>query len=540
MDKSKYIVTSALPYAEAIPHIGNLVGSILPADIFYRYIRFLKGEDAIFICGSDQHGTPIEIQAYKKGVEPKELAYSMHNKMKELFERFNIAFSYYGYTDSEENKRTVYEIFDSLYKNGYIVETEIILPFCKYDNKVLSDRFVIGKCPYCGFDDARGDQCDNCGRLLTPDQLIDPRCNICKRNDIEFIKSKNLAVNLTALQDQIKDFIEANKDHNWSKAAVNKSLSYIKEGLKPRDITRDIEWGFPVNLKGYESKRFYVWFDALIGYIGITKQYLKERYVDYWKDRSTKLIQFMGKDNIEFHALLWPGILIGSKSGFILPYTIKSLEYLNIKGGKFSKSRGKGINIEQALDIMDSDYWRFILAYIMPETADSEISVEIIEEAVNSILNNKIGNLFYRVLSIAKRDSIKNLNIVIDDKAKEYIKRYEELMDKIEIREALRLVMELADITNSYINDKRIWDIRDKDKLIEILNELLGRLYAIAVMLYPFIPSFSQYFLGVIGVDDLKIESIANRAISIKLDSIKIPFSKLNQEQIDKLKERLE
>ncbi|MGC8730004.1 MAG: methionine--tRNA ligase [Candidatus Micrarchaeia archaeon] len=544
----KFLITAALPYAESIPHLGNLTGSILPADVFYKYLVMNKA-DAIFICGSDEHGSPIEIQAFKKGIEPKELADKMHKEIKSVLEKFECSFSYYGETNSDSNREMVNMIFELLYKNGYIVETEETVPYCNIDKRVLSDRFIEGTCPYCGSANARGDQCDDCGHLLDPTQLINPHCKICGGSDISFIKSKNLAIDLKKLAPQIKRFIEQNKANNWSRNAVNKALSYIEQGLQPRDITRDLSWGFPVSMKGYETKKFYVWFDALIGYIGITKEWNNEKWKDYWiKSPETKLIQFMGKDNIEFHTLMWPGILIGTDYGFTLPHTIKAFEYLNLKGGKFSKSRGTGLTTQEALEILPAEYWRFVLMYVLPETADTEFSISMLVETIDNVLNNKIGNMLHRIFTFVKsnREVFENRleKNITEKEILKLIDRYNENFMKLNIREALKTVVELAENANLIISRDQPWSLlkeekTDQDaqkKLLKITSTLVHAAYAVSIMLWPFMPKASENALSHFGINGTPTIDLIEKEININFEAEAKPlFSKLTEREIKML-----
>ncbi len=539
---TRYIITSALPYAEGMLHLGNLVGSILPADIYYKYLK-MKGEDALYICGSDQHGTPIELQAIKKGVEPRDLANQMHEQIKQALEKFECTFTYYGKTDSEANKATVYEIFDALDRNGYIIETESLQAYCNIDKRFLSDRFVEGTCPYCGFAGARGDQCDNCGHLLTPQELKEPHCVICGSKELEFKKVKNLAIDLKKLAPKLKSFIEERSKNNWSKNSINKSLSYISQGLQAREITRNMKWGFKVPKKGFEDSVFYVWFDAPIGYIGITREYSEKMWKDYWFDEKSRLVQFMGKDNIEFHTLMWPGMLIGSDLGYVLPYTIKAYEFLMSKTIKFSKSRGTGMNIQNALDIMHPDYWRFVLASLMPETADSEFSIPAVIEIVNKVMNDKIGNLVHRVLTLAKKVNDGKWNVdapELDSKRiMELVESYRKHFENLEIREALKDVVDLADLGNMMMSSYEPWSMLKSGKneeLNALLSTLLSIVFYIGVLLHPFTPMASAKTISYFGLHENASFNMLNEKhefdASQKIEPI---FRKMTDHEIKKL-----
>jgi len=413
------------------------------------------------------------------------------------------------------------------------------------DQRFLTDRFIEGKCPYCGAEGARGDQCDTCGRLLNPKDLIEPHCVICGSSDISFVRTEDLALDLKKLSPKIAEFIEERKGNNWSKNAVNKSTSYIKQGLEPRAITRSMKWGFEV--PGMKDKVFYVWFDAPLGYIGITKEWSSDNWQKYWKSSDTKLVQFMGKDNIEFHTLMWPGMLIGSGLGFVLPTTIFAYEFLNSRNVKFSKSKGVGLNIETALEILPSDYWRFVLSYLLPETADSEFSIASLIEIVNKTMNDSIGNFIHRVLSIAKQNNAPHEFAEPSPKIKstieKYLGSYNLHFEKIQMREALRDVIELASKGNETMSAKEPWKLAKsgsetgRKDFWSVLTDLLYMARAVSVMLWPFTPSASSKALAYFNIEPSKpqlsiLESPLQLDISIEIKSI---FNKITEVEKAKL-----
>ncbi|MCL5679984.1 MAG: methionine--tRNA ligase [Candidatus Marsarchaeota archaeon] len=543
-DNKKMIITSALPYSEAIPHIGNFVGSILPADVFYRYTE-LAGYDSIFICGSDQHGTPIEIRALKEGVAPERLADSVHERMKEIFGKFECRFTYYGKTHSESNKKAVYEIFGALERNGYIKSVESVMPYCNIDKRFLTDRYIEGKCPYCGFEGARGDQCDNCGRLLTPGELVDPYCGLCHNKDIEFKKTMNLAIELDKLQPDILEFVKGRMG-SWSKNAANKTISYLGQGLEAREITREMKWGFPVPKEGFEDKVFYVWFDAVIGYIGISMEW-SDKWKDYWKNPETRLIQFMGKDNIEFHTMMWPGLLIGANLGYVLPHTIYAYEYLTAKGLKFSKSRGVGLNMENALEIADADYWRFALMYLSPENSDTDFTIALFVDIINKVMNDKIGNYVHRVLTLLKNSKLRVEDLKTDigqmPKAIKLRESYVNNFEGFRIREALRDLVAIADLGNEMISNKKPWEIVGKDGVLpgneenarSMLGSLVRLVYHIGMLMWPFAPEASKKILRRFGVEKPGISLLDNEIEALDLEGLEPIFTKFSEKQLKKL-----
>ncbi|MEM0377305.1 MAG: methionine--tRNA ligase, partial [Thermofilum sp.] len=309
--KEKWLVLAAWPYVHGVPHLGNLIGSILSADVAARYLR-MKGADVVFVSGSDMHGTPIEVEALKRGVSPKDLAESNHKTIQSLFERWNISFDNYSTTESDVHKQFVHEFYDKVYKNGYVFEEVVQLYYCPNDGLFLPDRFVTGTCPYCGYEKAYGDQCENCGRLLEPTLLLNPRCSICGGTPV-LRTTKHWFFDLPKLQSALEEYIKGNE--NLPSNAKNMSLQILKDGLRPRALTRDNKWGIPAPFPGAEDKTIYVWMEAVLGYISATIEYFRrrgepERWKDFWLDPSTRSVYFIGKDNIPFHTLILPALLM--------------------------------------------------------------------------------------------------------------------------------------------------------------------------------------------------------------------------------------
>ena len=499
----KWIVASAWPYVNSVPHLGNLIGSILSADVFARYLR-LKGEDVIFVSGSDEHGTPIEIEAIKRGVEPKKLTDQAHEYVSSLFKKFMISFDNYTRTENPIHKEFVREFMMKLYRNGYIFEQDDILPYCPRDKMFLPDRFVVGTCPYCGYPKAHGDQCDNCGRLLHPTELINPRCAICG-GPVEFRKSRHWFFDLPKLQDKVKRWLE---ESNLPANVKNYSLNMIKEGLKPRSLTRDNKWGIPAPFPGAEGKTIYVWFDALLGYISATIEYFekrgeRDRWKEYWFDKNTKTVYFIGKDNIPFHAIIFPAMLLGSGEPYVLPYNIAATEYLMYEGEQFSKSRRWGIWIDEALEILPADYWRFVLIRMRPETKDTNFTWSELLRIVNTEMNDDIGNYVHRVLKFIES----RFNSVVpepgepDNVDREFWKaveeaprRAEEYFEEIRLKQALGEAIELARRGNQYLNAKAPWDkIKTNPKeAATTMYFAVNSVATLAIMLAPFTPEAAE------------------------------------------------
>ncbi len=501
----RVIVTSALLYINGMPHLGNFIGAVLPADLYSRYLK-MAGIEHIFICGSDQHGTPVELSAIRNKTDPEKFADMMHERTKAALEKMECDFTYYGKTHTEENKKVVYRLFEALDRNGYISNEETVQAYCSFDKRFIPDRMIEGKCPHCDGMHARGDQCDDCGKLLDPQDLIDPKCTICGNSKIEFRSTKNLALDLPKLTENITSFVERIKG-SMSKNALNKTTSYIELGLKPRQITRDLKWGFSVPKEGFEDKVFYVWFDAVIGYIGITNEWSEEEAERYWLGNDTELVHFMGKDNIEFHTMMWPGILSGARLGYAMPTRIMAYEYLNSGKIKFSKSRGIGLNIENAIEVMSAEQWRFVLSYLLPETSDTEFSEELIFEIVNKIMNDKIGNLINRAVVISSRNgsllSAGGISAEAGDKLRMALDSYRENFENARMRESLKRIVELADYGNEIMSMKRPWELAkagDAGQFSAVMSDVLHICKYIGVMIWPYTPKASAAILYNFGI----------------------------------------
>jgi len=507
----KWLICAAWPYINAVPHLGTLIGSVLSADVVARFLR-LKGEDVVFVSGSDEHGTPIEVEAIKQNISPKELTDKYHELVKKLFNQWNISFDNYTRTENPIHIDFVRKFYLNLYKRGYIYEQEIEMPYCPKCNMFLPDRFIEGECPYCHYEKARGDQCEKCGRLLEPIKLINPRCNICGERPV-IKKTKHWFFDLPKLTDKIRDYIE--KNTNLPPNARNMSLSMLKEGLKPRAITRDNKWGIPAPFPGAEGKTIYVWMEAVLGYITATIEYFTkkgepEKWKEFWFDSNTKSVYFIGKDNIPFHTIIFPALLIASGKNYVLPWTVSSTEYLLFKGEKFSKSRRIGIWIDEALKLFPVDYWRFSLLINRPENKDFNFTWEIFRDNINSLLNDTIGNFVHRTLTfiyknfdakIPQPKELSDEDIKTIEEAKALVKKVESLLSEFKIRDALMTAISLASLGNRYLNDKAPWELikKDKEKAAAVMYVAAYIVKALAIVLYPFIPSSAQKIWNLLG-----------------------------------------
>lgn len=506
----KWLICSAWPYVNTIPHLGNII-QLLSADVAARYFR-MKGAKILFVSGSDEHGTPIEVEAVKRGIEPKELTDMNHAKVVELFNKWNISFDNYTRTENPVHKKFVREFYMKLYERGYIFNEEIEMPFCLKCKRFLPDRFIRGTCPYCGFPDAKGDQCDKCGRLLSPLSLINPRCAICGTRPI-VKRTRHWFFDLPKLTKELVDYISNNK--NLPDNARNMSLQMLKEGLKPRSITRDNKWGIPAPFPGAEGKTIYVWMEAVLGYVSAVIEYFKirgrdEEWKEFWLDKDTKSAYFIGKDNIPFHTIIFPALLIASGEGYVLPWTVASTEYLLFDGQKFSKSRGIGIWIDEAPELLPIDYWRFVLIATRPETKDANFSWKVLQEVINTQLNDALGNFVHRTLTfifknfngeVPKPGELDEYDNEVLNSIKETAGEVANLLENFRLKFALSKVIDLSRVGNKYLNDKEPWKtIKSKPKVAATTLYVAVQLVkALGVMLYPFIPNSALKLLEMLG-----------------------------------------
>ncbi len=509
----RILVTSAWPYINFIPHIGNIIGSALSADVIARYYR-LKGEEVLFVSGSDEHGTPIEVEAAKLGVHPKNLTDVNHAKVSELFRRWDISFDNYTRTENEIHKKFVQDLLMKIYRNGYVFTKETEIPYCPKEKRFLPDRFVEGKCPYCGYERARGDQCEACGRLLEPTKLVDMRCAICGAKPI-IKKTKHWYFDLPKLSEKLLEYLRGNKQLSGS--ARNFSLRFIKEGLKARAITRDTEWGIPAPFPGAEGKTIYVWVEAVLGYISATVEYFKgrdeSRWRDFWFDRDSRTLFFIGKDNIPFHTIILPALLMATHEDWVLPWNVSATEFLLFKGEKFSKSRRLGVWIDEALNLFPVDYWRYVLLAIRPENKDTNFTWKIFIEKVNSELNDTIGNFIHRTVTFLNRyfgDRVPKPS-ELDDLDKEMLNGLEEAVSEIErdledirIQSALGKIYSLAQAGNRYLNLKEPWKTfkGNPQTCANTLYVAIQIVKALVITLKPFIPRAADKFCRMINLGE--------------------------------------
>lgn len=540
----KRLITSALPYVNNIPHLGNLM-QVLSADVFARFCRS-RGYETMYICGTDEYGTASETRALQEGVTPRELCDRYHEIHKAIYKWFNIDFDYFGRTSTPLQTEIVQALFTACDDNGYIVEKESEQLYCPECKRFLADRFVSGTCPHCGYDGARGDQCEKCGTLLDPTELIEPKCSVCGSTPV-LRKTKNLYLNLPKILPLLDEWMKkASVEGFWAKNAIQITSSWIRDGLQERCITRDLKWGIPVNKPGYEDKVFYVWFDAPIGYISITANKTKD-WEYWWRDpENTELFQFIGKDNIPFHTVVFPSTLLASKEKWTMLYHMSSTEYLNYEGGKFSKSKGIGIfgnDVEETG--IPADVWRFYMFYNRPEKSDFTFTWLDFQEKVNKELIGNLSNLVNRTLTFVKRFYDGNLGAgSLDESLCKEIKEKEEAitaaLEKADERDAIRLIFELSDIGNKAFQDGEPWKVRkeDPEKAAVLLRTLMYLIRDLAIMITPYMPTTGDRILSFISADGMKWDSVGSFEGNLEVKEPELLFQKLEDDRINELRER--
>ena len=540
----KRLITSALPYVNNIPHLGNLT-QVLSADVFARFCRS-KGYETLYICGTDEYGTASETRALQEGVTPRELCDRYHAIHREIYKWFNISFDYFGRTSTPLQTEIVQHIFNQVDKNGYISEKESEQLYCPECKRFLADRYVTGTCPHCGDTGARGDQCDKCGTLLDPTELIEPKCSVCGHTPI-VKKTKHLYINLPKALPQLQAWMEkASVDGFWAKNAVQITNSWIRDGLQERCITRDLKWGIPVPKKGYEDKVFYVWFDAPIGYISITAN-ATENWEYWWRDpENTDLFQFIGKDNIPFHTVIFPSSLLATGEKWTMLHHMSSTEYLNYEGGKFSKSRGIGIfgNDVQETGI-PADVWRFYMFYNRPEKQDFTFTWKDFQEKINKELIGNLSNLVNRTLTFVKRFYDGNLGegALDEDLVSQILEKEKEITDSLERadeRDALRAIFALSDIGNKAFQASEPWKLRNEDpeKAKAILRTLVYLIRDLGVMVTPYMPSTGDKILSFVSSPSAVWKDCGDFSGEIRIGEISLLFEKLEDKRVEELRER--
>lgn len=509
MNFKRHLVTSALPYANGPLHIGHLAGCYIPADIYVRYLR-LKGEDVKFVCGSDEHGVPITIKAKKEGITPQQVVDKYHKIMGDAFNEFGISFDIYSRTSSPTHHQTAAEFFKTLYDKGVFVEEITEQYFDETANQFLADRYIVGTCPRCANENAYGDQCEKCGSSLNPTDLINPRSTLSGEKPV-LRKTKNWFLPLDKMQPGIEQFIDSHKE--WKSNVFGQCKSWLKAGLQPRAMTRDLDWGVKVPLKEAEGKVLYVWFDAPIGYISATKELLSN-WEDYWKNKDTKLVHFIGKDNIVFHCIIFPAMLMAEGS-FVLPENVPANEFLNLEGDKISTSRNWAVWLhEYLLDFKDKqDVLRYTLCANAPETKDNDFTWKDFQAKNNNELVAILGNFVNRTLvlthkyyqgKVPETTGFNEEDKAVIQQLKGFPAKIASSIEQYRFREALSELMNLARVGNKYLAENEPWKLvkTDEKRVQTIMNISLQISANLAILMEPFLPHTSKKLGGMLQLNE--------------------------------------
>ncbi len=493
----RILIGVAWPYANGPIHIGQVGGCYLPPDIFRRYHE-MKSNEVLMVSGSDQHGTPVTVTAEEEGLTPEETAEKYHKINSKALQDLNVEFSLFTYTMNETHKRVVRDIFKTLYEKDHIYLDSMETFYCDNCERSLPDRYVIGTCPECGQEEIKGDQCDECGTLLDPEDLIDPKCKHCGEEP-RMRESEHFFLKLSNFQNVLEDYLE--DKYHWKDHVLNFTKSWLNEGLEDRPISRDMDWGIPVPIEGYEEKKIYVWFEAVIGYLSTSIKWSEETdgdWTKFWKNSEAEHYYFLAKDNIPFHTIIWPSMLMGYDSELNLPYDVPANQYMRLGGEQFSTSRGTIVSLPDILEDFDSDAVRYYITAIMPETKDTNFDWDEFEDKINSELVGNLGNFIHRVLSF----TYSNFGEVPEPG--ELDERDEKILDEIEnktesigayienrkFKKGLKKVLELSRMGNKYFNDKAPWeDIPDnKDSAATTLNISLRMVKTLCITAAPYLP----------------------------------------------------
>jgi methionyl-tRNA synthetase len=561
--RERYLVTSALPYANGPLHVGQIVGAYLPADVFVRYLR-ARGHDVVYVCGTDEHGVPITLTAEREGKSPREVVDYWWAHMKETFERFDISFDNFSRTSTELHARNTQLFYRKLKEGGYISEEESKQMYSPTEGRFLPDRYVEGTCPVCGYKEARGDQCENCGSWYEAYELIEPHSKITG-GPVEVRETTHLYLDLPKFSERLRDYV-GGQEH-WRGSVRNFILGIIDAGLEKRPITRDISWGVPVPEPGYEDKRFYVWFDACIGYVSSTVEWAEnegepDRWREYWQEPDTRLIHFIGKDNTVFHALVWPAQLMGvgedGEEPYVLPYDIPANEFMNLevvvdgerREVQMSTSRNLAVWLHEALDSFPADPLRFYLASILPETSDVAFSWREFQARVNNDLIGNLGNYINRTLSFTERyfdgdlprpeEFSEEAEEVFAD-FRELERGYEERMLAIRPREAFAELLAMGRRANRYFDAQAPWKSRKENP-----DEARESLYAGAVLLgsiayhaAPYVPEAVERLQGFFEGPIARISDLEKLPEVYRTEGAKPLFARIEDEEVAAAEEQL-
>lgn len=557
---TRHLITSALPYINGVKHLGNLVGSMLPADVYARFLR-LRGEEVLYICATDEHGTPAELAALDRGLEVSEFCRQQYEIQADLGRRFSLSFDHFGRSSSVQNHEFTQYFARKLEENGYIEERTMEQMYSLTDKRFLPDRYIVGTCPHCGYENARGDQCENCTKVLDPTDLIDPKSAVSGSADLEVRESRHLFLKQSEFSERIRTWIEGHS--HWPKLVTSIALKWLNEGLLDRCITRDLAWGVPVDRPGFEGKVFYVWFDAPIEYIGATKEWADEApderdWKSWWYDADdVNYTQFMAKDNVPFHTVSFPCTMVGSGEPWKVTDYIKGFNWLTYYGGKFSTSQQRGIFMLEAIELLPADYWRYYLMANAPETSDASFTWESLAATVNKDLADTYGNFVNRAFKLTEKhfglvvpeggedgDAERDLYEKLDALVAECTEHFETM----QFRKTVQALKAIWTLGNTYFDRKQPWKAikEDRDDAACTLRTAINLVRIFSVLALPIIPETAAKALASLGVEAKGVEwprenAATELAVLAPGTAFSVPpplFAKVTDDQVDAWKER--
>ena len=548
MEQNKFkrpLVTAALPYANGGVHIGHLAGVYVPSDIYVRYLR-LKKRDVLFVCGSDEHGVPITLRAKKEGCTPQDVCDRYHNIIKDSFKEFGISFDIYSRTTSETHQKVASDFFRTLYDKGAFIEKESEQYYDEEAKTFLADRYITGECPHCHYPKAYGDQCEHCGSTLSPQELINPQSAVSGSKPV-LKKTKHWYLPLDKYQGWLEQWI-LQEHKEWRPNVYGQCKSWLDMGLQPRAVSRDLDWGIPVPVEGAEGKVLYVWFDAPIGYISNTKELLPDSWEKWWKDPSTRLIHFIGKDNIVFHCIVFPTML-KAEGSYILPDNVPANEFLNLEDDKISTSRNWAVWLDEYLKDFPGkqDVMRYVLTANAPETKDNNFTWKDFQARNNNELVAVYGNFINRALVLTWKyyDGKAPAQGELTDYDKETIAEFttvkadvERLLENFRFRDAQKEAMNLARIGNKYLADSEPWKLQktDPERVKTILNISLQLAANLAIAFEPFLPFSSKKLRGMLNMPDFNWDDLGSTSLikeGHQLEKPELLFEKIEDEAIE-------
>ena len=562
---ARILITSALPYINGVKHLGNLAGSMLPADVYARFMR-LSGHDVLAICATDEHGTPAELAAAAAGQDVRAYCDEQHEIQKSIGEQFGLSWDYFGRTSSPQNAELTQHFAETLEKNGLIAEVIEQQVYSIDDGRFLPDRYVEGTCPNCGFEKARGDQCDNCGKLLDPIELIEPYSAVSGSKNLEVRDTKHLQLKQTVMEERIRAWVDA--ADGWPSFAKSIAYKWLDEGLRDRTITRDLKWGVPVTKdgqprEGFEDKVFYVWFDAPIGYISATREWAEQTGGDWeswWRtDKGAddvRYVEFMGKDNVAFHTVSFPATLLGSEEPWKTVDALKAFNWLTWYGGKFSTSNKRGVFMDQALELLPADYWRWYLTAYGPEGSDAQFTWDHFQASVNKDLADVLGNFVNRILKfgasrfegvIPEGGTPGEAEAWLESEVATRLANIANHYEAMEFRKAAAETRALWAAGNEYLTKAEPWVHFKTDKDQAALGVRMGinlvRLCAIAAQ--PIIPEAAGKILSALGLEGAQDwpQGDARAMLSAlepgrSFEPAEILFAKIEDDQVSEWSER--